>query len=88
VDSAVLRARFLSEPRAQIGDPSAFEALVRRAFAHRRKTLENNLQLNYHNLKQHLRLLDILGSRRAETLTVVEFAKLSRALAGEVAVNG
>jgi 16S rRNA (adenine1518-N6/adenine1519-N6)-dimethyltransferase len=87
VDSGLLRVRFLAHPRVPIGDAGAFETLVRRAFAHRRKTLENNLQLSYHNLKQHLRLLDILGSRRAETLTVVEFARLSRAVAGEVAGN-
>ena len=49
--------------------------LVQRAFAHRRRTLENNLQDSYPNLKEHLRLLNIEGSRRAETLSVVEFAQ-------------
>ena len=80
VHSAVLRARFLPTPRAQVQDPPAFERLVQRSFAHRRKTLENNLQDSYPNLKEHLRLLKIPGVRRAETLSVVEFAELARSL--------
>jgi 16S rRNA (adenine1518-N6/adenine1519-N6)-dimethyltransferase len=80
VDSALLRVRFLPAPRAPIPDPQAFEQLVHRAFSRRRKTLENNLQDSYPNLKDHLRLLNIAGTRRAETLSVVEFAALSRAL--------
>jgi 16S rRNA (adenine1518-N6/adenine1519-N6)-dimethyltransferase len=83
VHSAVLRARFLAEPRAPVRDPAAFEALVKAAFARRRRTLENNLKDSYPNLKQYLRLLNIEGSRRAETLSVVEFAKLADALAGQ-----
>jgi len=35
-----------------------------------------------------LRLLDIVGSRRAETLSIVEFAKLSTALSGETVDDG
>jgi 16S rRNA (adenine1518-N6/adenine1519-N6)-dimethyltransferase len=80
VDSAVLRVRFLDAPRADPGDLAAFERLVQRAFARRRRTLENNLQDSYANLKENLRLLNITGSRRAETLSVVEFARLSAAL--------
>ena len=44
--------------------PTAFERCVQRAFARRRRTLENNLQDSYPNLKEHLRLLNIEGSRR------------------------
>ncbi len=80
VDSAVLRLRFLDAPRAPVPDREAFERLVLRAFARRRRTLENNLQDSYLDLKQHLKLLDIAGSRRAETLSVVEFARLCSAL--------
>ena len=80
VESAVLRARFLPAPRADPGNPEAFERLLQRAFARRRRTLENNLQDSYPNLKENLRLLNIAGSRRAETLSVVEFARLSAAL--------
>ena len=80
VFSAVLRARFLPRPRAEIDDLEAFETLVRAAFTRRRRTLENNLRDSYANLKENLRLLNIEGSRRAETLSVGEFARLSRAL--------
>lgn len=79
VDSALLRVRFRDAPRAEV-DPEAFERLVFEAFRRRRRTLENNLQDSYLNLKQHLRLLHIEGSRRAETLSVVEFARLAASL--------
>ncbi len=80
VDSAVLRVVFRSQPAATVGDPEHFERVVLKAFGQRRKTLENNLQDSYPNLKEYLRLLDIAGSRRAETLSVVEFAGLAEAL--------
>jgi 16S rRNA (adenine1518-N6/adenine1519-N6)-dimethyltransferase len=80
VSSALLRLRFLDRPRAEAGSPEAFERLVGAAFGKRRKTLENNLQLIYPNLKDHLRLLNLTGSRRAETLSVVEFARLAKSL--------
>ena len=80
VESALLRARFRAVPRASVPGPDAFETLVHRAFAHRRKTLENNLRDSYPNLKEYLRFLNVEGSRRAETLSVVEFVALWRAL--------
>ena len=80
VSSAVLRARFLPGPRAEVPDLERFESLLNAAFARRRRTLENNLRDSYPNLKEHLRLLNIEGSRRAETLSVGEFARLARAL--------
>ena len=81
VSSALLRARFLDQPREEVPDLRALERLLRTAFARRRRTLENNLQDSYANLKEHLKFTDIEGSRRAETLSVVEFARLARALA-------
>jgi 16S rRNA (adenine1518-N6/adenine1519-N6)-dimethyltransferase len=83
VRSAVLHARFLDRPRAEVADPAAFEQLLQTAFARRRRTLENNLRDSYPNLKENLRFLKIAGSRRAETLSVVEFAKLNEVLAGK-----
>lgn len=80
VDSALLRLRLRAEPRAAIPSSEAFERIVFRAFARRRRTLENNLRDSYPNLKQHLRLLNIEGQRRAETLGAVEFAALATAL--------
>jgi 16S rRNA (adenine1518-N6/adenine1519-N6)-dimethyltransferase len=80
VGSALLRVLFLPAPRAPVHDPEAFVRLLHAAFSRRRRTLENNLQDSYPNLKQYLRFLKIEGSRRAETLSVVEFARLAEAL--------
>jgi 16S rRNA (adenine1518-N6/adenine1519-N6)-dimethyltransferase len=80
VGSALLQARFREVPRAEIGDPEGFERFLQRAFARRRRTLENNLEDSYANLKEYLRFLNVEGSRRAETLGVVEFAALWEAL--------
>ncbi len=87
VGSALLRARFLPRPRIAVPDLAGLEKLIQRAFTRRRRTLENNLQDSYPNLKQHLRLLNIEGSRRAETLSVGEFGALSRALAHDRSVR-
>jgi 16S rRNA (adenine1518-N6/adenine1519-N6)-dimethyltransferase len=80
VSSALLRVRFRKEPRADVPDLQSFERLLQQAFARRRRTLENNLQDSYPKLKDYLRFLNLEGSRRAETLSVVEFAALWRAL--------
>lgn len=84
VHSAALRARFRAEPRAPIDDLGAFERFLQRAFSHRRRTLENCLRDSYPHLKEYFRSLNVEGSRRAETLSVVEFAALWRALEGEM----
>jgi 16S rRNA (adenine1518-N6/adenine1519-N6)-dimethyltransferase len=81
VRSAVLRIRFLTAARAPVPSLEALELLLKKAFARRRRTLENNLQDSYPNLKEHLRLLNIEGRRRPETLSVGEFAALATALA-------
>jgi 16S rRNA (adenine1518-N6/adenine1519-N6)-dimethyltransferase len=80
VTSAVLRARFRDEPRADVEDPAAFERFLHQAFARRRRTLENNLKDSYPNLKEYLRFVHFEGSRRAETLSVVELAGIWRAV--------
>jgi 16S rRNA (adenine1518-N6/adenine1519-N6)-dimethyltransferase len=82
VASAVLRARFRDEPRAAVDDLEAFERFLRTAFARRRRTLENNLRDSYPNLKLYLRFLNLEGSRRPETLSVVELAQLWATLSG------
>jgi 16S rRNA (adenine1518-N6/adenine1519-N6)-dimethyltransferase len=82
VSSALLRARLRDRPRAEVQDGQAFLRLIEAAFARRRRTLENNLRDSYLNLKENLRLLNIEGSRRAETLSVEEFARLANALGG------
>ena len=71
--------------RADVTDPVAFERFLQKAFARRRRTLENNLEDSYPNLKEYFRFLDIQGSRRPETLSVVEFAGIWRAVRSDPA---
>ena len=63
-----------TSPRAESPTSDGFERFLQKAFARRRRTLENNLEDSYPNLKEYLRFLNVEGSRRAETLSVVEFA--------------
>lgn len=63
-----------------------FSVTVRSAFAHRRKTLWNNLRaagFNSDILEQVMKRTGIKGSRRAETLTVDEFQLLATELRTE-----
>jgi 16S rRNA (adenine1518-N6/adenine1519-N6)-dimethyltransferase len=83
VDSALFGARFRARPDSPVPPFAVLEPLLKSAFAQRRKTLENNLRGRYPNLKQHLRLLNIVGSRRAETLSIDEFVRLGLAIASE-----
>jgi 16S rRNA (adenine1518-N6/adenine1519-N6)-dimethyltransferase len=83
VTSALLRARFRPSPRADVDDLEGFERFLQRAFARRRRTLENNLQDSYANLKEYLRFLNVEGSRRAETLSVVELAAIWNTVKGD-----
>lgn len=85
VTSAVLRARFRDTPRADAGNLEEFERFLQKAFAHRRRTLENNLKDSYPNLKEHFRSLNVEGSRRPETLSVVEFAAIWKAVRSDPA---
>ncbi len=80
VTSAVLRARFRASPRADVEDLGSFEKFLQKAFSRRRRTLENSLKDSYPNLKEYLRFLNVEGSRRPETLSVVEFAAIWGAL--------
>jgi 16S rRNA (adenine1518-N6/adenine1519-N6)-dimethyltransferase len=83
VTSAVIRMRFRAA-RADAGDPAVFERIVRGVFLHRRKTLLNALRPVAATLDRSV--ADLLaraaidGSRRPETLTVEEMARLSRAV--------
>ncbi|MFP5527183.1 16S rRNA (adenine(1518)-N(6)/adenine(1519)-N(6))-dimethyltransferase RsmA [Peptococcus simiae] len=64
-------------------DPTAFRQTVRAAFSQRRKTLRNSLKatgLAADRLDRALEACAIDPTRRAETLSVNEFAQLSQAL--------
>jgi 16S rRNA (adenine1518-N6/adenine1519-N6)-dimethyltransferase len=84
VDSAVVRLTRRAAPAAPVTDEARFRKLVKAGFAHRRKTLLNSLkgdpQLKELDLVGALARAGIDGVRRAETLSVAEFAALERAL--------
>ena len=80
VTSAVVRLEPRSQPAVAVADPEAFFALVRAGFSAPRKQLRNSLS---HGLGvpgavvgQLLEALDLDGRRRAETLTLDEWAAL------------
>lgn len=85
VDSAVLSFTPLPAPRAEVGDEELFRRLVKGAFNQRRKTLLNSLRSAGFDdsdglLTAALSRCDIDGLRRGETLSLEEFAALSRDL--------
>lgn len=85
VDSAVVLLTHLSKPRAPIVDDARFRRVVKAAFAQRRKTLLNSLKSDkgLASPEQYVSALNAASidpQRRAETLSVEEFAALERAL--------
>ena len=84
VASAVVLLRTKKErTRLSQQEEAAFRALVKAAFAHRRKTLINSLRdegYELHSVTETLQRLDIAPTRRAETLSVEDFLRLARAL--------
>jgi len=82
VESRLIRLDVRREPLCAVDDPSLFRDVVRGCFAKRRKTLLNNLRQSGLPLRPEavptvLEELGIDGKRRAETLSVREFASLS-----------
>jgi 16S rRNA (adenine1518-N6/adenine1519-N6)-dimethyltransferase len=84
VDSAVLHLRALREPRVALADPRRFERVVRAAFAQRRKTLANalgaGLGLPLELVRRVAKTAGVDPTRRAETLSLSEFAALAAGL--------
>lgn len=83
VESAVVRL-FFGPPRVEVGDQAGFRRLVKAGFAQRRKTLGNSLRAARlappEALGRALAAVGIDPARRAETLSVEEWARLERAL--------
>jgi len=83
VDSAVVQAVFLRTPRVPIETPAAFVRVVKAGFGQRRKTLANALRAGYPwlgaaGVEARLAEARIDGRRRAETLSIEEFARLAQ----------
>jgi len=87
VDSSVIQFVFLSEPKVCVPDEKLFFCVVRSAFGQRRKMVLNSLSANLDLPKRGIEvILNKIGidpRRRAETLSLNEFARLSSAM-GEV----
>ena len=79
VESAALVVDFLAAPRAEVRDEARFRALVKAAFSQRRKTLWNAVK-SVAGARAALTKAGIDPQRRAETLSVEEFAAVERAL--------
>jgi 16S rRNA (adenine1518-N6/adenine1519-N6)-dimethyltransferase len=78
VDSSIVRLVPHPSPPVAVNDLAAFEKLVSSAFAQRRKTLRNNLKDRLSD--QQWQAVGIDPQRRAETLSLDEFARLAQAL--------
>ncbi len=78
VDSTVVRLTPYDPPPVDIGDRAIFSQLLRCAFSHRRKMLRNNLKPLMTLEQMHTCCID--PKDRAQDLTLVDFARISRAL--------
>lgn len=78
VDSAIVRLIPVAKPPVEVNSVNDLETIVIAAFSQRRKTLRNTLR-NY-MLAEQIEAQGIEPSRRAETLSLAEFAKLANAL--------
>jgi 16S rRNA (adenine1518-N6/adenine1519-N6)-dimethyltransferase len=86
VQSAILHLAVRHRPAVEVADEARFFALVRTAFAQRRKTIANNLKAARQTLGYTGEMAGVLEAaginpqRRAETLSLDEFAALDDAL--------
>jgi len=85
VESAVVLLEVRPKPAVHVDDEAVFFRVVRGAFAHRRKTLRNTLagalDLDPAIVDAATKQAGIDPTRRGETLTLDEFASLSRSMA-------
>jgi 16S rRNA (adenine1518-N6/adenine1519-N6)-dimethyltransferase len=77
VDSAVIRMDIRKFPAVAVADEALFFRLIRAGFSQRRKTMSNSLKPLYDNIKDILPEIGIDPGRRAETLSMEEFARLA-----------
>jgi 16S rRNA (adenine1518-N6/adenine1519-N6)-dimethyltransferase len=80
VDSAVIHLTMRNTPGVKVRDEKFFFTVVRTAFGQRRKTLSNALKPLSPDIIERLVEAGIDGRRRAETLTMEEFAAVADAL--------
>lgn len=87
VDSAVIRLKLRDKPAVETDDEAFFFEVVQACFVQRRKTIANNLMAAFFSKDRRAELEAVLAScgidpvRRGETLSLDEYARLSRAIA-------
>ncbi|TDF91604.1 16S rRNA (adenine(1518)-N(6)/adenine(1519)-N(6))-dimethyltransferase RsmA [Paenibacillus piri] len=90
VDSAVIKLKVRRRPAVEVEDEAFFFDVVQASFVQRRKTIYNNLAARYFTketksqLEAILREAGIEPSRRGETLSMQEYARLSGILSQAV----
>ena len=89
VDSVVVEIKFKESLLEQADDEALFFRTIKAAFSKRRKVLRNSLSGNILNIDSQtagsiLKKADIDMVRRAETLTVSEFVRLSNSIGREL----
>ncbi|MNJ46313.1 Ribosomal RNA small subunit methyltransferase A [compost metagenome] len=86
VASAVIKLTVRKTPPVQVDNEAFMFEVVQSSFAQRRKTIANNLKTRFfagegrEQLEKLLAEANIEPTRRAETLSIEEFAKLSNIL--------
>lgn len=84
VDSAVIHLTVRDTPPVHVKEEEEFFALVKAAFAQRRKTAANSISAGLHvekqQVEQALETIGVSRSVRAERLTIEQFALLCQAL--------
>ena len=86
VDSAVIVCKRRSEPPVKVCDEALFFRVVKAAFSLRRKMLSNSLKnmgINSEQCAQWLQRAGVDGKRRAETLSLEDFAALTNTFGAE-----
>ncbi|WP_034600666.1 16S rRNA (adenine(1518)-N(6)/adenine(1519)-N(6))-dimethyltransferase RsmA [Clostridiisalibacter paucivorans] len=83
VDSAVIALKVHRSPRVSVDDEVLFFKIVKTAFGKRRKTLSNSLStgglgIEKKDIVRILEKLNIDPKRRAETLDIEDFAKITK----------
>lgn len=85
INSAILRIDTYEKPIVDVPDDKLFFRVVKAGFSQKRKQLRNSLsgglQVKSKIAKQYLDIAEIDSQRRAETLTLEEWAQLTRAVA-------
>jgi len=79
VDSVVLKLVPLTNPKINIRDEKLFKKIIRAAFSSRRKILANSLRSLFpkNEVEEILKTAEIDRKRRAETLSIEEFGRLT-----------